>query len=54
LSELLQDPKKIQSVYRRLRYAGFGASVAIAVLKRYAAQADGLEDGPEEGEESEG
>jgi regulatory protein len=53
LSELLQDPKKLQSVYRRLRYAGFGASVAISVLKRYAAQADALEDGSDEGDESE-
>jgi SOS response regulatory protein OraA/RecX len=53
LSELLQDPKKLQSVYRRLRYAGFGASVSIAVLKGYAAQADALEDGSDDGDECE-
>jgi regulatory protein len=44
LSEYLQDERKLVSVYRRLRNAGFGGSPAIQVLRRYAAQADQLED----------
>jgi regulatory protein len=47
LGELLQDDRKLQSVFRRLRYAGFSAGAAVRVLKRYAAQADKLEDEPE-------
>ena len=39
----LSDPKKLQSAYRRLRYAGFGSAVAIRVLKRHAAEAEELE-----------
>ena len=39
----LSDPKKLQSAYRRLRYAGFGSSVTIRVLKRHAAEAESLE-----------
>jgi len=53
LGELLADPKKLASVYRRLRYAGFGAVAAIGVLKRYAREAEdleGLEDATEEAE----
>jgi regulatory protein len=44
LGELLQEQKKLQSVYRRLIYAGFSSGASIRVLKRYAAQADQLED----------
>ena len=51
LGELLQDPKKLQSAYRRLRYAGFSSGAAIKVLKRYASEADRLEDEPEAAEE---
>jgi regulatory protein len=47
LGELLQEDKKLQSVFRRLRYAGFSAGASVRVLKRYAAQADKLEDEPE-------
>jgi regulatory protein len=47
LGELLQEDKKLQSVFRRLRYAGFSAGASVRVLKRYAAQADRLEDEPE-------
>ena len=47
LGELLQEDKKLQSVFRRLRYAGFSTGGSIRVLKRYAAQADKLEDEPE-------
>jgi regulatory protein len=51
LGELLQDDKKLQSAYRRLRYAGFSSGVVVKVLKRYASQADRLEDEPEGSEE---
>lgn len=50
LGELLQDPNKLASVYRRLRQAGFSTGPSIKVLKRFAAQAEeleGLEDAPE-------
>jgi regulatory protein len=43
LPALLSDPKKLATVFRRLRYAGFSASVAINVLKRYAKEAEELE-----------
>ena len=48
LAEYLQDEKHLASLYRKLRYAGFGSSVAIRVLKQYASRADELEDAPEE------
>ena len=51
LRELLQDPKKLQSTYRRLRYAGFSSGPAVRVLKRYAAQAAQLEDAEEPDQE---
>jgi regulatory protein len=44
LGELLQEDKKLQSVYRKLRYAGFSSGTSIRVLKRYAEKADQLED----------
>ena len=44
LGALLQDPKKLASVYRRLRQAGFATGPAVRVLKRYAAAAEQLED----------
>ena len=47
LGQLLQDDRKLQSVFRRLRYAGFSAGASVRVLKRYAAQPSGLEDEPE-------
>lgn len=50
LSEYLRDEKHLASAYRRLRYAGFGSSAAIGVLKRYASKAAELEDDPDEGE----
>jgi regulatory protein len=52
LHQLLQDPTKLAAVYRRLRYAGFTAGPAISVLKRYANQAEELEDMDDEGEQS--
>jgi regulatory protein len=48
LGEVLQDPKKLQAAYRRLRYAGFSSGTTVKVLKRYAAEAEGLEDELEE------
>ena len=47
LGQLLQDDRKLQSVFRRLRYAGFSAGASVRVLKRYAANAERLEDEPE-------
>ena len=51
LRELLQEEKKLQAVYRRLRYAGFSSGAVVKILKRYAAQADELEDEPDGAEE---
>ncbi|MEO8660404.1 MAG: RecX family transcriptional regulator [Bryobacteraceae bacterium] len=43
LHKLLADPKKLTSVFGRLRYAGFASGPAIGVLKRYASGAGELE-----------
>jgi regulatory protein len=43
LSTLLSNPSTLATVFRRLRYAGFSASVSIRVLKRYAQAAEELE-----------
>ena len=48
LGEMLQDPAKLAGLYRRLRTAGFGSQASIGVLKRYAREAEMLEDLPEE------
>jgi regulatory protein len=40
LSEYLAEPKNLASAYRRLRMAGFGASVAARVLKQHASEPD--------------
>jgi regulatory protein len=44
LGELLQDPARLASAYRRLRTAGFSSAASIRVLKRFAAAAEQLED----------
>ena len=44
LGALLQQEKHLASTFRRLRTAGFSAGGAIGVLKRYAAEAERLED----------
>lgn len=44
LGTLLRNPAKLASVFRRLRQAGFASGPAIRVLKRYAAEAEQLED----------
>jgi regulatory protein len=50
LGTLLAEEKHLASAFRRLRGAGFSAGNSIRVLKRYAAQAEKLEemDEPEE------
>ena len=44
LPKHLAIEKNLASAFRRLRLAGFGSSKAIRVLKRYASEADQLED----------
>jgi regulatory protein len=44
LGALLQEEKHLASAFRRLRTAGFSAGGSIKVLKRYAAEAERLED----------
>lgn len=44
LGEYLLEPKHLASVYRRLRTAGFSSGSSVEVLKRYAKQAELLED----------
>lgn len=43
LAELLKEPARLASAYRRLRLAGFSTSSSIKVLKRFAAEADQLD-----------
>jgi regulatory protein len=50
LGALLQDQKHLASAFRRLRGAGFSTGNSIRVLKKYAAEAEQLE----EMEDSEG
>lgn len=45
----LSDPRRLASVYRRLRTAGFSSGNSIRVLKRFAQEAEQLE-GMEDGE----
>jgi len=52
LSVHLQEPRNLQSAFRKLRYAGFGTSASITVLKRFAAAAEELEDGDEQEQDS--
>jgi regulatory protein len=48
LAKHLAEDKHLLSAFRRLRLAGFSAGASIRVLKRYAAQAEALEDTDEE------
>jgi len=50
LGALLQDQKQLASAFRKLRGAGFSTGNSIRVLKRYAADAERLEE-MEDGEE---
>jgi regulatory protein len=40
----LSEPKHLMSAFRRLRLAGFSAGASIRALRKYAAEADALED----------
>jgi regulatory protein len=44
LGELLKEQKHLASAFRKLRGAGFSSSNSIRVLRRYAAEADRLEE----------
>ena len=44
LGALLKEQKELASAFRKLRGAGFSTSNAIRVLKRYAAEAERLEE----------
>ena len=44
LKTMLTEEKHLASAYRRLRGAGFGTGNSIKVLKRYATEADRLEE----------
>lgn len=44
LGVLMQDQKHLASAFRRLRGAGFSTGNSIRVLKKYAAEAEQLED----------
>ena len=48
LGVLLREEKSLASAFRRLRTAGFSAGSSIRVLKRYAAEAERLEEIGEE------
>lgn len=48
LGALLKEEKYLASAYRKLRTSGFSAANSIRVLKRYAEQAELLEDDVEE------
>jgi regulatory protein len=50
LGTLLQEDKSLASAFRRLRAAGFSVGNSIRVLKRYAAEADRLEEMEQPGE----
>ncbi len=49
LGALLKEPKHQASAYRRLRTSGFSTGNSVRVLKRYAAEAELLEETEEEG-----
>ncbi|HEY4363646.1 MAG TPA: RecX family transcriptional regulator [Bryobacteraceae bacterium] len=51
LGDLLKEEKHLASAFRKLRGAGFSSGNSIRVLKRFAAQAEQLEDMPFEASE---
>ncbi len=51
LGELLADQKYLASAFRKLRLAGFSSGNSIRALKRYAAEAEQLEESPEDEEQ---
>lgn len=44
LAEYLADPNHLASAYRKLRYAGFGSTACIRVLKSYSERAEEIEE----------
>lgn len=48
LGALLEDAKELARAYRKLRAAGFSGPASVRVLKRYAAEAERLEELAEE------
>ena len=50
LPSYLQDEKKLASVYRRLRTAGFSSSASLAALKKFKSDLPEWEENPEEDE----
>ncbi len=50
LAVYLAEPAKLNSVFRKLRYAGFSAGTSIRVLRRYTELANQLEDSGQEPE----
>lgn len=48
LGALMKDPKQLSSAYRKLLTAGFSGAASIKILKRYAAEAELLEEIPAE------
>jgi len=48
LGALLKDPKQLASAYRKLLTGGFSGGASIRILKRYAAEAEQLEDMPDD------
>jgi regulatory protein len=48
LGALLQEQKNLAAAYRKLRMSGFSTANSVRVLKRYAEQAELLEDTEEE------
>ena len=51
LGELLAEQKNLASAFRKLRLAGFSSGTSIRALKRYAAEADQLEESVADEEE---
>jgi SOS response regulatory protein OraA/RecX len=47
-AEYFQDPKHLQSAFRKLLYNGFSSAAAVKALRQWSSQADALEDAPEE------
>ena len=53
LSEFLQEPKNLNSAYRRLRLAGFSASASLKALRRFSTAAEEIPEEDFEGGEQE-
>lgn len=49
-AKYFQDPKHLQSAFRKLRYAGFSGTASIKALRNYSTYAEELEELPEDEE----